>query len=236
MCGRYSLNASASMVVEYYNLRYETERIYREFREEKEVFPTKVEPVIQNIETNRTMLFTHWGLKNIEIKSQDRNGPPVKLKKPVINATIEKIHSYWRWSQALKAERCIIPATEYWEWSETIPKPNNRFKMYLESGDLFGFAGLNCSFFEDDGSKKIGFVIVTMPANEHVSQVHHRQPGLILKNNIEEWLDDSCKEPEKLIYHAEGQEIQFLNEMPMPVKTTIPKKNKSKKPIHPELF
>ncbi|WP_032923742.1 SOS response-associated peptidase family protein [Leptospira santarosai] len=107
--------------------------------------------------------------------------------------------------------------------------------MFLESGDLFGFAGLYCSFIDVDGIKKIGFVIASMPTNEHISKVRHRQPELILKNNMEEWLDNSCKEPERLIYHAEGQEIQFLNEIPAPKETIIPKK-KSKKTNQPELF
>ncbi|AIT11120.1 hypothetical protein LSS_23255 [Leptospira santarosai serovar Shermani str. LT 821] len=71
------------------------------------------------------------------------------------------------------------------EWSENISKPNNRFKLFLESGNLFGFAGLYCSFIDDDGIKKIGFVIASMPTNEHISKVLHRQPKLILKNNIE---------------------------------------------------
>lgn len=221
MCGRYSLNASASQVIEYYNLRYETDQIRREFREEKEVFPTKVEPVIQNIEGNRTIINTHWGLKNIEINGQ-------VLKKTVINATFEKIKTYSKWAKALKGNRCIIPATEYWEWSESIPKPNNRFRMYLESHELFSFAGLNVPFTDDDGIIKIGFVIVTIPANEHVSQVHHRQPGLIRKSDFDAWLDDTSTEPEKIIYHSSGNEIQFIQE-PVAGHLPVTKKPKEKK-------
>ncbi|PJZ58289.1 SOS response-associated peptidase [Leptospira barantonii] len=229
MCGRYSLNASASQVIEYYNLRYETDQIRREFREEKEVFPTRVEPVIQNLNGNRSLIHTHWGLKNVEVNGKI-------LKKPIINATIEKIKSYWKWANALESNRCIIPATEYWEWSETIPKPNNRFRMSLENEEIFSFAGLNVPFKDDDGMQKIGFVIVTMPANKHVAQIHHRQPGLILKKDFESWLDDSSKDPEKIIYHAEGNEIQFVHEVQNMNKDILRINKKEKRDDNLKLF
>ncbi|TGM04715.1 DUF159 family protein [Leptospira yasudae] len=231
MCGRYSLNASASQVIEYYNLRYETDQIRREFREEKEVFPTKVEPVIQDINGSRTVIHTHWGLKNVEVNGKI-------LKSTVINATFEKIKSYSKWAKGLEGNRCIIPATEYWEWSETVPKPNNRFRMYLENHELLSFAGLNVPFKDSDGILKIGFVIVTMPANEHVSQVHHRQPGLIRKEDFDAWLDNKTTDPEKIIYRAQGKEIQFIQEVSESKKQVSknPKVNKSKLDNNLKLF
>ncbi|AGS80664.1 hypothetical protein LEP1GSC052_0083 [Leptospira phage vb_LkmZ_Bejolso9-LE1] len=217
MCGRYSLNASASQVIEYYNLRYETDQIRREFREEKEVYPTKVEPVVQNVDGNRTVVHTHWGLKNVIIQ-----GKP--LKKPVINATIERLHDSPMWSKAIKTSRCIVPVTAYWEWKEITPKQSEKYYMSFEEKGIVGFAGLNHTFKEKNGESKTGFVIVTMPANDYISQVHHRQPGIIKRNDTEAWLDDSYKNADKLIYHAEGKEILFEKEISKPKKPSQDKK------------
>lgn len=48
--------------------------------------------------------------------------------------------------------------------------------MYLENHELFSFVGLSILYRDNDGILKIGFAIVTMPVNEHISEVHIGNP------------------------------------------------------------
>ncbi|MCR1795531.1 SOS response-associated peptidase [Leptospira sp. id769339] len=197
MCGRYSLNASASQVIEYFNLRYETDQIRREFREEKEVFPTNVEPVVRASDGIRILDKLSWGVK------YDWNA------KEQINARFDRLHSSPIWSKLIKRKRCIIPATAYWEWNENEPKGNNRYEIFPLKSDILPFAGITDTFIDRKGIKRTGFIVITMDANPHIAKIHDRQPGMILPENIDAWLDDSIVDPRELIYHATENELEF---------------------------
>ncbi|MFB5652821.1 SOS response-associated peptidase family protein [Leptospira wolffii] len=209
MCGRYSINASASQVIEQFLLFHEEEKIKEEYRQEKEVFPTKVEPLVREVDRKRTLQNYHWGLENIEI-----NG--AKLNKPVINATFEKLLKIKMWSVPLFKNRCIVPVTSYTEWKELDKNRRDRYEIYFKEESIFGFPGLICPFTDKNGKETEGFVIITMPANEHISFVHHRQPGVILKENYDAWLDPKNKNPEKSIHYVEGTDYHYILTKPAP--------------------
>lgn len=197
MCGRYALNATASQVIEYFNLRYETDQIRREFREEKEVFPTNVEPIIRAVDGHSLIDYLSWGVK------YDWN------PKDQINARYDRLTTSRIWSKLLKRNRCIIPATSYWEWSELEPKGNNRYELYPLKTDIMGFAGLTDTFIDRKGVKRIGFILITTDANPHIAKIHDRQPAMILPKNVDNWLDDSISDPREYIHHAGEDELEY---------------------------
>ncbi len=204
MCGRYALNASASQVIEQFELHFEIDRIRETYqREEKEVWPTKVEPVIQNKDGNRQIVDTQWGLQNVRVGG-------VSIEKPVINATFERLKTSYMWKKAIQGTRCILPITSYFEWKEITPVLSDKYELYWKDKSLVGFAGLKFPFIDKDKKTKIGFVVITMPANEKVSFVHHRQPGIILKKDYSAWLDDTTNNPETLIHHSGNDEIDYI--------------------------
>lgn len=197
MCGRYALNATASQVIEYFNLRYETDQIRREFREEKEVFPTNVEPIIRAVDGQALIDYLSWGVKYEWIP---------KLQ---INARFDKLTKFKTWASLIKRNRCIIPATSYWEWSELEPKGNNRYELYPLKTDIMGFAGLTDTFIDRHGIKRIGFILITTDANPHIAEIHDRQPAMILPENVDSWLDDSISDPREYIHHAGEYELEY---------------------------
>lgn len=197
MCGRYSINASASQVIEQFLLFHEEKKIKEEYRQEKEVFPTHVEPVIRQGEKERTLDYLHWGVKFDW------------LKQLMINAREDKLISSPIWSKMIKENRIVVPATSYWEWSELETKGENRYEMTPSDGSLFSFAGLTSEFKDKNGKTKRGFVLITVDANKHISSIHDRQPAMIKANDIDSWLDNSTKNPIKLLYHANEKEIEY---------------------------
>ncbi|TGM87903.1 SOS response-associated peptidase [Leptospira licerasiae] len=208
MCGRYSLNVELSQIIEQFGLNHDLERIEREYRPEKEVFPTSVEPVVIGSGEDRTLEFVKWGAKNLEV--YDRNSGKTKVYKSANpNAKYESLYKYNPWKPGIASNRCIIPASSYWEWIEDGPNKGDRYEIFYKEKVLFGFAGIMGEFKEDDGKTYTGFVLVTQPANTHVSVIHRRQPGIILPENYKAWLDKNTKEPHNLIYQVQGEDYNY---------------------------
>jgi putative SOS response-associated peptidase YedK len=208
MCGRYSLNAELSQIIEQFGLRHDLERIEREYRPEKEVFPTSVEPVVSGSGDDRTLELVKWGAKNLEV--YDRNSGKMKIYKSANpNAKYESLYKFPPWKQGIISKRCIIPATSYWEWIEDGPNKGDRYEIFYKEKELFGFAGILGEFKEDDGRTYQGFVIVTFPANPHVAVIHRRQPGIILPENYSAWLDKDTKEPHSLVYQVQAMDFGY---------------------------
>lgn len=202
MCGRYALNASASQVIEQFQLIAEENLRNSNKRIEKEVYPTKIEEVVARIDDSNILESKPWGVTKLPI-----NGVP--LKDQVNVATIEKLVTSPLWSKALKKHRLLIPATSYFEWKEVDKYTNEKYEIYSPSKEIFAMAGLNIIY--EDYDKKINdcFVIITTEANEKLKSIHHRQPALIEKNNYIKWLNDESSNPIELIKQFSIDEMDF---------------------------
>lgn len=202
MCGRYALNASASQVIEQFQLVAEEEFRNSNRRYEKEVYPTKIEEVVARINDSNIFESKPWGVSKLPI-----NGVP--LKDQVNVATIEKLVTSPLWSKALKKHRLLIPATSYFEWKEVDKYTNEKYEIFSSSKEIFAMAGLNIIYEDSDKKIKDCFVIITTEANEKIKSIHHRQPALIEKQNYLHWLLDDSANPIELIRQFSFDEMDF---------------------------
>lgn len=202
MCGRYALNASASQVIEQFQLVEEENLRNSNNRIEKEVYPTKIEEVVARINDSNILESKPWGVSKLPI-----NGVP--LKDQVNVATIEKLVTSPLWSKALKKHRLLIPATSYFEWKEVDKYTNEKYEIFSSSKEIFAMAGLNIIY--EDSDKKINncFVIITTEANEKLKSIHHRQPALIEKHNYINWLKDDSLNPIEVIRKFSFDEMDY---------------------------
>lgn len=202
MCGRYALNASASQVIEQFQLVAEEELRNSNRRYEKEVYPTKIEEVVARINNSNILESKPWGVSKLPI-----NGVP--LKDQVNVATIEKLVTSPLWSKALKKHRLLIPATSYFEWKEVEKYTNEKYEIFSSSQEIFAMAGLNIIY--EDSDKKINdcFVIITTEANDKLKSIHHRQPGIIKKENYLSWLKNETINPKELIHQFDCNEMDY---------------------------
>ncbi|MBF95689.1 MAG: putative SOS response-associated peptidase YedK [Alphaproteobacteria bacterium MarineAlpha9_Bin4] len=111
----------------------------------------------------------------------------------IINARIETLSSKAVFKNSL---RCIFIADGYFEWKriKNIKKP---FYHYYKS-DLMFFAGIYNSNLE--------CCIVTKESNKEISHIHNRQPLLLKKLSLKNWLKsnyDSSDISNDLIYYHE---------------------------------
>ena len=100
----------------------------------------------------------------------------------IFNSRAESISEKPMFAKLLKAGRCVIPATGYFEWKKIDEKHKQPYFFTLKNQDLFFFAGLYQS-----GENPSCTIITTSP-NPKAMEVHNRMPVILTKNAITNWL------------------------------------------------
>ncbi len=189
MCGRYSLSAPSSQVIEQFELFAEESYIKSVYEPMGEIYPTRKAPILIEKEGSLHLTYLQWGIPS--------------SKKTIINARTDSLFTSKMWQKVWKEGRCLVPANHFFEWKGESPKSRERFTIApCPDQGLWSFAGL---VFE--GS----FVIITEASNSKMMQIHHRQPAIIEKANRTKWISKNEINPESLI-HAFGSEEMTLSD------------------------
>lgn len=106
--------------------------------------------------------------------------------KRLINARCETVHQKPSFRAAFRERRCVIPLSGWFEWK---PEATGKQPYWLrsEGSEIFSVAGVWEPGSGTPGS--IGtFVILTMAAAPAIADIHHRQPLILDKEAMGEWL------------------------------------------------
>ena len=130
--------------------------------------------------------------------------PPAWQKQPediwnfTISAKLEYIAKRYSW-QKVAANRCLIPATAFFEyhWNDPAGRSKTKFMVKSADDDLFALAGLFADWQATDGSWLRTFVVCTTKANDIMTFVHnkdvaknyHRMPVMLHREDEKKWLD-----------------------------------------------
>jgi len=187
LCGRYYIEIDES---ELQDIVREAEKNLREYPEQLplfkssgEIFPTDIVPVQVGINQYLPM---KWGFSNF-------NG------RLVINARSETVHEKPMFKQPMLENRCLIPASGYYEWQKHSGK-KTKYILYLPDGPMY-LAGC---YRQEKNSPFYSFVILTKPAAEGINDIHERMPVIIPKKHIKTWLYEGSE----AIDYAE-QELRY---------------------------
>jgi putative SOS response-associated peptidase YedK len=97
--------------------------------------------------------------------------------KPLINARSETL-SEKRTFQPLLENRCLVPATAYFEWRKD-EKLKIKTRIQPNEGKLVAFAGL----IDDDN-----FTIITCAPSPSIAYIHGRMPAILDQAAEADWL------------------------------------------------
>ncbi len=183
MCGRYVLGR-----VEDLSERFQLREINFDIEPTFNAAPTQRLPVVMiDADGNRTIQPMRWGLLP---RWKKRGGG--KAPEP-INARAETLPERPMFRGLLSGNRCIVPATGFYEWTETghgkqpvLIRPTDQ--------DLFGFAGLWDEQTGDDGQPVRSFTLITGPPNAIVKPIHDRMVAILEPDNEDPWLDPDATE------------------------------------------
>jgi len=185
MCGRYQLLRPQDIPA-----RFETVNTLKDLRPDEDVRPTQGIPVV---DMERELVLMHWGLVPSWAKEKPKGAP-------LINARAEGIESKPTFRKPLRYQRCIIPATGFYEWQT--PVSGGKKVKYLftrEDGDFMGLAGLYDTWKTPEGQELRSCVIITTTPNEEVAPIHNRMPVILAKDDEATWLNPDETESEPLL-------------------------------------
>jgi putative SOS response-associated peptidase YedK len=131
----------------------------------------------------RSLDLIKWGL--IPHWWQDRKGG----RKP-INAKAETLARLPMFREAYAARRCIVPVDGFFEWRAIKgARAKQPFAIAMKDGSPFGLAGLWENWRNPGtGEWERTFVIITVPSNDLVAQIHDRMPAILEPKSYDRWL------------------------------------------------
>lgn len=187
MCGRINLRTSPAELAEFFEL----------FREPVWAPRYNLGPMQQILivrhqpEGTRLAEPVQWGLVPIWAKD-----PAIGSK--MNNARSETITEKPAFRSVFRKRRCLIPASGFYEWQQTVGKTKQPWHIFRADGTPLIFAGLWDHWQAVDGAVLESCAVVTTEANQFMSEIHTRMPVILSKEMARLWIDQSDIEPAAL--------------------------------------
>ena len=193
MCGRFTITKPVTKTVDIVksNIKVENSDNYN-------AHPAQHLPIIKSYTNGKALELYEWGLVPAWSKKLDKFSPLINARKETL---MEKV----TFKDLIQTSRCIVPADGYYEWKR---EDNTKTPYYFtkENDELMFFAAIY---------QKNQFCLITREATEKISAIHHREPLIINKSQINNYLNvkknameilNSIKPPE-LKYHEISKDV-----------------------------
>lgn len=152
------------------------------------IAPTnKVLSIIRNKEKDYSIKNIFWG-----IQFNKDNKSPI-----IFNSRIETIKEKKFWNNIFQKNRCVLPATAFYEWKK-IKDIKIPYRISLKNQNMFYIASI---FLEQEGIK-YSSMITTTP-NDFVEKIHNRMPVILNQQQAFKFIEennpiDLCKSLENI--------------------------------------
>lgn len=165
------------------------------------VCPTNQVHTVTSDDGHRRLRPMRWGFLPHWYKSPT-DGPLL------INARAETIAEKPAFRAACRERRCLIPASGFYEWTKDAE--GNRLPWYIHptEGDTLAFAGV-WQVWDKADEPLTTCAIVTTGANSAMSNIHHRMPVVLAKDNWAKWLGEEGKGAATLMQAAPEDALAF---------------------------
>ena len=131
-----------------------------------EIFPTDIVPII----TQEAPKLMQWGFEGFGGKAK------------IINARLETAADKPMFRTAFASNRCLVPASHYFEWKKDGAKKE---KFAIKKSEPIYMAGL---WYKQSGDSVPLFVILTREASPELKFIHDRMPVILPKEERDSWL------------------------------------------------
>ena len=184
MCYHYSVKAEKKILERKFHATMEN--MNWESREHLSGFDDGLlSPVITNHDPDKIQLFK-WGLIPHWSKEE-------KIKFNTANAKSEDIENKASWRKPIRSQRCLVPATGFFEWRE-VNKTKYPYFIHCKDQEIFSFAGIYDEWVNKETGESINsFAIITTEAYDLMSKIHNvkkRMPVILQADQEDLWLDD----------------------------------------------
>ena len=190
MCGRYALSAEISDIAEEFSTNSAPEL---SLPADWNIKPTNDVYIIKNqaIEIASWGMIAHWS------KSDDE---AAKSQSSAINARSESVHEKPTFKSAFRSNRCLLPATGYYEWASELGKYKTKQPIYISRDDkkLLAFTGIFQSWTSPSGRVIQSVSIITRQAVGQLALVHSRMPVFLPRDRWADWMNPKINDVAKI--------------------------------------
>lgn len=201
MCGRFALSAKTSDIEKLVNKNPIKLNISPRYN----IAPTQSVLAITSKDPDN-FTFTRWGL--IPYWAKD-----MTIGSSLINARAETLEEKPSFRNSFKKKRCLIFADGYYEW-KALKGSKIKVPYFVSNngGQPFAFAALWDSWKNPEGEIIESATIITTSPKSKLSEIHHRMPVMLDKNNYDLWLDvksDNSKEIKELLNSTKAEDFDY---------------------------
>ena len=153
-----------------------------EFDPRYNIAPTMNIVVIRDGKEGRTGSMMRWGLIPWWFKGPD--------KLPLLhNARSETVHEKKLFKASFHRQRCIIPASGFFEWQKMPSGRKQPFYISSRDGKPLSFAGIWDSALMGEGESVESCAILTTDCNALMQPIHDRMPVVLGVHDWDTWLN-----------------------------------------------
>lgn len=180
MCGRYVLKILPYELQEFFDLLR-----MPEWNPRYNIAPTQTVIAVRQHADGRSGDLLRWGLV-------PRWADSLAVGSRMINARSETIDTSKAFKAAFKAQRCIIPASGFFEWEQLEANRKQPWHIYPTDSPVFSFAGLWETWKSPEGTAVETCTILTCEPNDFMSRTHNRMPVILSRDAINQWLNPAA--------------------------------------------
>ncbi|WP_100961238.1 SOS response-associated peptidase [Bosea sp. FBZP-16] len=186
MCGRFTQDYTWPEIFEFSQPLTVPAEPVRNVQARYNIGPTTLIDILVKTPAGRELWKVRWGLIPPWHKGT------AKEIKPHINARIETVDSNGLFKRAYVKNRCVIPASGFFEW--TTDEGGAKIPHYISAKDgaILAFAGIWERWRDEKGEEVISASIITREANAFMSKIHDRMPAMLHPADFDAWLDGTA--------------------------------------------
>ena len=190
MCGRYALSAEISEIAQEFSTDIAPDR---SLPADWNIKPTNDVYIIKN----QAIEIASWGMIAPWSKNDDE---AAKSQSSAINARSESVHEKPTFRSAFRSNRCLLPATGYYEWASELGKYKTKQPIYVSRDDekLLAFTGIFQSWTSPSGRVIQSVAIITREAVGQLALVHSRMPVFLPKQRWADWMNPKINDVERI--------------------------------------
>jgi len=186
MCGRYVVTKPVTKTVDLVKTTIKVED-----RDNYNAHPTQKLPVIKSYTNGKTLENCDWGL--VPSWATDK-----KDFRPLINARLETLMEKVSFKKLIQTSRCLVVADGYYEWKRENKEKTPHYFTRSDNNLIF-FAAIH---------QNNQFCIITREATDKIKEIHHREPLILNKEQISNYLDIK-KEGTDILKSIKPPELKF---------------------------
>tara|TARA_B100000902_G_C26754269_1_gene642489 strand:- start:113 stop:604 length:492 start_codon:yes stop_codon:yes gene_type:complete len=137
----------------------------------------------------------------------------------LFNARAETLAGKPAFRDACRNRRCLIPADGFYEWQKIEGSKSKLFYVRRSDRQQMIFAGI-WQLWDDRENRLSTCTILTVPASEQISVIHHRMPLFIERQDWALWLGEKGVGAAKLMRTPSDINLELIN-VSNEIKSTI---------------